>query len=291
MPSTKNPWVKRRNDADDWAELFGSRYVGNEGSVVPTALGAMAREQRIKRVEFLPLLVEGGLTIESDGFVMMVRCERDESDAFARSFASDETGALLPPRKRFTIAHEIAHTFFFDTSCTPPRSTVNFENKRTLHSLEKACNRAASQLLLPESLLSKFYSTSGLLNPGILREIATKAAISSPALVVRLEWLRRYPKPNGIVCSVEEARDEFIFSAVARHLGFRGLFTEVAPGESIRKLIKDQDFILNGGGRHEVRVKRAIIPGGRCRDYIIVAERTERTSRRKAYFVTIREEL
>jgi hypothetical protein len=112
MPRRKNPWVKRRNEVDDWAERLGSRYIRNAGSVGPTALGAMAREQRIKRVEFRPLLVEGGLIVESDGFIMMVRCDRDESDAFARSFSGDETGAFLPPRQRFTIAHEIAHTFF-----------------------------------------------------------------------------------------------------------------------------------------------------------------------------------
>lgn len=168
---------------------------------------------------------------------------------------------------------------------------MNLENRRTLHSLEIACNRAASQLLLPESVLCRLYSTSDLLDPGILREIAAKAAISSSALVVRLEWLRQYPKPNGIVCSVEEAGDGFIFSAVTRHLGFRGLFAEVALGKSVRNSIEDRDFILNGGRLHEIRVKKAIIPGGRRRDYVILAERMVGVSQRKAYFVTIREEL
>ena len=49
-----------------------------------------------------------------------------------RQFAGDGTGITLPAqivrRARSTIAHEIAHTFFYDTASMPPRPTVQIDD-------------------------------------------------------------------------------------------------------------------------------------------------------------------
>src|SRR5207248_1294642 len=127
---------------------------------LPTDLGAMARAHNVHEIDFRPLIVDGGLSLLENGFLISVRCEEAEIDQFHRCFEKDSTGRGLPPRARFTIAHEIAHTFFFDRESSPPKSLINHNDRRTLPSLEGACSRAARQLLIPEFILQENFANA-----------------------------------------------------------------------------------------------------------------------------------
>lgn len=54
---------------------------------------------------------------------------------------------------RFTLAHEIAHTFWFDLSTSPPRKTFPSVSKFVSETL---CNRIAAEILMPKSMVQKF---------------------------------------------------------------------------------------------------------------------------------------
>lgn len=54
---------------------------------------------------------------------------------------------------RFTMAHEIAHTFFFDLSESPPRDALPQMEKR-IH--EGICNRIAAEILMPKQMVGDF---------------------------------------------------------------------------------------------------------------------------------------
>jgi len=54
---------------------------------------------------------------------------------------------------RFTLAHEIAHTFCFDLSTSPPRKIFPPVTKRILESL---CNKIAAEILMPRWMVEKF---------------------------------------------------------------------------------------------------------------------------------------
>lgn len=60
---------------------------------------------------------------------------------------------------RFTIAHEIAHTFFFNLSTSPPHKTFPSVPKYVSETL---CNKIAAEILMPKSMVKEFltkYST------------------------------------------------------------------------------------------------------------------------------------
>ena len=94
------------------------------GKHLPTNLGRIATRQGIREILFRPLLADGGIGLLKDGFVVYVKADPDEGESFSEQFKQDGIGLGLPRhmirRVRFTIAHEIAHTFFYDRRSRPP---------------------------------------------------------------------------------------------------------------------------------------------------------------------------
>src|SRR5437588_3251850 len=121
----------------------------------PLPLTPIARHQRIRRFVFGALPIDGGLAVEGDGFVVYVR-SKDEDAAMLLTKLEDESdsGRSLPARARFTIAHEIAHTFFFDTRGAQPKSALKAQHRKEVASLERTCNRIAARLLIPDHVLT-----------------------------------------------------------------------------------------------------------------------------------------
>lgn len=244
-------WSARRSRASNLAESLATRI---SGARLPTALGAIARQRLVNQIVFKPLLIDGSIAVAENGFSISLRCEESEIDEFTRKLNRDDTGRLLPWRTRFTLAHEIAHTFFFDITRRPPRSKVDFDNPRTMHSLEQSCHRAALQLLLPEATLATRYWRMDFLLPSSLRKICFDAAISAPAVIMRFRYLRRITHPFGILLCVERSPDGFVINSISRHPGCREAFESSKPGQSLRALIPDPGFLLNEGTKSELTV-------------------------------------
>src|ERR1700719_5074463 len=116
-----NRWTEKRRRLQGAAETLAF----NHNKSLPTNLWSMAEERKVREIDFRPLLVDGGLSLLDDGFLITVNCEEGEEKKMREAFDTDPTGRTLPRRARFTIAHEIGHTFFFDLRSDPPKQTVN----------------------------------------------------------------------------------------------------------------------------------------------------------------------
>jgi Zn-dependent peptidase ImmA (M78 family) len=93
--------------------------------------------RRIKEVLYSNINVDGRLIPVSDGFVIELRKDRPTE------------------RKNFTFAHELAHTFFFETVPSTKYRNLDSEYHKHDDEEEKLCDIAASELLMPAHVFSK----------------------------------------------------------------------------------------------------------------------------------------
>lgn len=280
MKTSPNRWPDKRRRIQEEAEALARLH----NKALPTNLDSMARERKVREIDFRPLIVDGGLSLLDDGFLITVHCEEGQEERFHDILAKDPTGRSLPKRARFTIAHEIAHTFFFDLDSSPPQATENHKDRRTLRSLEDACHLAARQLLLPEFFLVDSYRQADLMNPTVLRDLAEQAAMSCPALVMRFESLLRFAMPDGMLLCIQRDNDGFKIRHVVRHPGYKDVFVDAVKDSAVTAIFHDKEFILFGGKQLE-RSKTLRINGSN-RNYIIAAEDIH--ERRGSYFMTVR---
>jgi len=112
-----------------------------------TALASKRNIQEIREVR-----------MEMDGKILRVA---------GGGYRVEVNAAHSAPRKRFTCAHEIGHTFFFDLgdkSAEKTRTLVEDGNLRkfTVDNQEEAlCNLAAAEILMPHAGFTKAASTLG----------------------------------------------------------------------------------------------------------------------------------
>jgi hypothetical protein len=278
MPKrNKKSWSDRRRHAVHVAE----QLVVLTSSSFPTNLGAMAAARLVNQIQFKPLLTDGGLAVHEDGFVIYVRCEPAEAADFTGRLLDDGTGKSLPlkivRRARFTIAHEIAHTLFYDLRTKPPRLKVNLRDPAAHTSLELGCNELAGILLLPETLLQREYSNSEFVRPEEIRRLADKALVSSQTIVRRFQQLRRSAHPDAILASLSRQQHEWRISAISRHYSLRSLFLQAKVGAPLETLISDPDFILFGGEMDDVKIP-FVGHGGRPTNILFACERLGNTN-------------
>ena len=252
---TESRWVRLRKDAIDKAEELACRTSND----LPTNLGKIATRQGVHAIQFRPLLSDGGIAVSEDGFLIYVKADSDQGEDLTAQFAEDGVGAGLPRqmirRARFTIAHEIAHTFFYDTHLTPPKPKIELKNATSVRSLERVCNSVAGTLLLPEAFLEREFSDADLSQPSELSRLADVALISNHALVRRLQELRRFPHPIAIVACIEWNEGQWVIKSVSRHYSLRGLFKDAEEGAALTELVDHPDFLPNGGAFPEVDVE------------------------------------
>src|SRR5579864_709841 len=111
----------------------------------PSDLRALALARRVRRVVLQDMIPRGGIAPLMDGFEIFLRNrERLELDL-------NEPDGLdrLNKRQRFTFAHELAHTFFFDLNAQPP---TKIKGVPRWDVLEQACDRGAAIILVPPAV-------------------------------------------------------------------------------------------------------------------------------------------
>lgn len=104
----------------------------------PIEPGLVASYQGIRRIERSALAWAGCLVREGDDLVIRVR----DTDT--------------PERQRFTICHEIAHTFLPGYRHAPQYRCTPLAARRRRDPVEVLCDVAASELLLPARCVSAF---------------------------------------------------------------------------------------------------------------------------------------
>lgn len=239
--ATRQPNAKAiLKEAERLALTFG-------GNGLPIPLGQIAQQQKVKQISFRPLLVPGCLEVKDDGFNIYVNSDKEQSSVYSAWARDARQEIRLPGRMRFTIAHEIAHTLFYDTKSMPPRDLFEPEDAEKAQALESLCNAAAAEFLLPEKVMRHVAVAVDFMNPDSLRELARMASVSPETLVIKTqrknEWFHNI---GGILC-VERTDEEWQISAIALHVALRGIFGRVKRGSLIQQLVKSPRFCLTGG--------------------------------------------
>jgi hypothetical protein len=136
--------------------------------VDPFALAQLCGVRTIKHQHMVP---EGVLQVVDDGFEISLQ------DNFA-----NQTGTAR--RQRFTLAHELIHTFYYDRSARPPRV---LQGSAEEDKLERLCNLGAGQLLVPTMLLKKEGEGRIFSQASEIVDLAQKFDVSAEVVVRRLD--------------------------------------------------------------------------------------------------------
>ncbi|MBV9927523.1 MAG: ImmA/IrrE family metallo-endopeptidase [Acidobacteria bacterium] len=115
--------------------------------------------------------VEGRLLPQGRDFVIELRKDRPRE------------------RQNFTCAHELGHTFFYDSVPTIKYRSLASVEPHHDEQEEKLCNIAAAELLMPATIFSKI-ANDFLPSPQSLQEIARTFETSLTATVLRLHGLK-----------------------------------------------------------------------------------------------------
>lgn len=127
---------------ETWVEESVAQLIESIGQTVPPLEIESSRElllaRRIKEITYRPGIPQWGrLAIQDDGFV-------------AEFAPSPKSSA---PWLRFRLAHEVAHTFFYDIRHSPPVPLIHLEAGN--RDLEWLCSYFAKCLLVPTAWLRK----------------------------------------------------------------------------------------------------------------------------------------
>lgn len=112
------------------------------------------------------LTLDGLLKVDSDGH-FVVHLKRNANKC----------------RKNFTLAHEIAHTFFYDLLTHPMsyRGSLDFDPEE-----ERLCDMAAAELLMPSHILKSDIANEPTITPETLFYLRKRYQVSLQALAIRL---------------------------------------------------------------------------------------------------------
>ena len=129
---------------------------------VPVDLIKLAHHLGVSAVSEAPM-VEDGRTTWSDG-IPLIELRSDRSRG----------------RKRFTLAHEIAHILI------EARQTVAHRKFRFTHDdVETLCDQVAAAILMPRDWISR-YANRDVFNLSLIRLVAHKSQVSHAAAAVRI---------------------------------------------------------------------------------------------------------
>lgn len=171
-------------------------------------------------------------------------------------------------RQRFTIAHEIAHTFFFKSD--KDGRVIKAQRPIDLQEEERLCNLAAELILIPQALLADSpYLRINKPTVGIIlaaskrfdvsREVAArrlKAELPALASIGFCEWIDRdYTRDKAGKSVQDDSSSPFVLSWIVSPYSKNGLNmprrTKLANGSSIYELLAGKRKSVEGT---EVRV-------------------------------------
>lgn len=231
-------WANWRRQIESRIDrLWGSLRLNDP----PIPLLSISKACRVKKIEFRPLLVAGGLAVDGNGFRIYVNSHKNSASVLTHRLTRDG-GRTLDPRLRFTIAHELIHTFFFNLSGPVPAHYLKAQNHREIASLEGACNDGAAKILLPRHLLEPELRWAGPLNPRMLRSIQEKYAVSLETLVIRIKHLDEWTDEPGVIAIVDG--DQRICQ-LAIDTRTRLSLRRVSEGDVISTIVRDRSLRLH----------------------------------------------
>ncbi len=223
--------------SENWADFLPTTL---GYSSPPVDLYAVARHRRIKRLGLRFMIPRGVLLPVDGGFEVYLRdsCRKDVD------ISAPETEDRLSARQRFSLAHEIAHTFFYRLSdTTPVPQPVSNELE-----LEKTCDRTAGHILIPTNLLKREIGDYQRIDASLVRSIAHRFRTSLTVAIERLTMAEPSNPFERCILLVRRSNGDGQIRAIYFGVGmFRTLpqprryarLTEWMPGLPLRLIDKE----------------------------------------------------
>jgi IrrE N-terminal-like domain len=175
-------WVQRDRGFDSelaWVRSAATQILAQTNQVSPPISLREILKQKAIAARFVPDLdVEARLDLRGDRFSILLHPR-------LRRYRN---------RARFTVAHELGHTLFYDLDARPPRKMIpkGYQNRFE----ESLCNSFAGELLIPFDYVSRlceqFEEKSELEKAWLLSRIATDCEVAQQVaafhLVRTLGW-------------------------------------------------------------------------------------------------------
>ena len=157
-----------------------ARSLSRRARSAPVDLALFASYRRVRLIHLKDIIPDGLTRPIDGGFEIYLRDQRDVTVDLAESPLPK-----LTYRQRFTLAHELGHTFYYDIGPATPQ-LLQVLPRRDL--LEQYCDTAAGILLLPERLFVAELARNAVTLDIVLRLSRTFAA-SGAAVLRRLKSL------------------------------------------------------------------------------------------------------
>lgn len=106
----------------------------------------------IKKITHPPLTQKAHIAPCEKGFRLSIRTSNRKGKVYEDAV---RLGLELNPALRWDFAHELGHTFFYDTSLDPPQKIYGYDSLGE----EALCQQFAAELLLPNDRLIKLVSS------------------------------------------------------------------------------------------------------------------------------------
>ncbi len=199
--------------AENWADVLpGALGLAQ----LPVDLHAVARHRRVKRLGFRLMVPRGVLLPVGGGFeVYLLSLSPMDLD-----ISKPEPEGLLSSRQRFSLAHEIAHTYFFKFSATVPAPHEAIPN---VPEIETICDRTAGYILVPTDLLKKeiviALGDRQRINAGFVRLAANRFRTSPEVLIDRLSVVEPANPFARCILLVRNAHGNAVISAIYFGIG------------------------------------------------------------------------
>ncbi|HWZ97998.1 MAG TPA: ImmA/IrrE family metallo-endopeptidase [Candidatus Dormibacteraeota bacterium] len=235
------------------AQGLFSRVAKESQMSIPVDPLKLARYCGVLSVEHRRMIPEAVLSPVRGGFVLYLQ----------NNFPAEHRNKS---RERFSFAHELGHTFFFDQSLPIPKPAKGAPQGERL---EKLCNFAAGEILLPSSALNETVRREGsIVSSAKLLELKTRFGVSLEALIRRVHAARLIDDEQFAAVLVEEVdRKQIIRTACYGPL----LLSNVSRphyGDDfeawVNPLIPSQESLANGQWEHtgktaNVRAKKVFV--------------------------------
>jgi|SRR5579862_7726479 len=257
--ATRKTWQTYAREYDLIKKAESAAIIASS-SKLPVPLKDIARDRRVQKVVFYPLLVTGCLAVGEGGFRIYIRCRSHEVAKYEQIFEQPDGDLKLPGRMRFTIAHELSHTYFYTENEGAPLARVAIRSSEELFKFEAFCNRMASEFLLPTTLVTKEATKFHFLEPKELREFVEFARVSPETIVIKTQYNKRWLGEYGGIMAVHSNSGTINVKAVAFSPHLADIFGHISltlrRGKAFRleRLCSDAEFqgFANGNnGKNE----------------------------------------
>lgn len=183
-------------------QLFGAATLRGAAEAAASLERSAANETSLP-IDVYKLAARKGFTILED--LGGSACEEGQLLPIPGGYRVRLRGGVPDARRRFSLAHEIGHSYFYRDAGEGPRHVIGVLNAAERSAEERICNLFAGTLLMPGSALRERLCKGATDSPSSIVSLLQRAAsafkVSIPALLTRIGSLELDRPTSLVVCS------------------------------------------------------------------------------------------